>query len=151
MWRFLILAAVSILAGLVIGIPLGAILVLNTWTGWLVWVPVALVTVGTFGSGISLFPAPLNTASIEATLKECYKLREIHLTEGRPGRYEGTGTAIDGTTLKFLGVIQRAKKLLWVLEDPKGGRKEDWLDLTWLIRIGLDRPRQQRHRRTRST
>jgi hypothetical protein len=77
----------------------------------------------------SLVPAPLNKASIEAKLKELYKLKEIHLTEKDSGQYEGNGTAIDGTTHKFLAVTQREQKLSWVSEDSKGGRKGEWLDL----------------------
>src|SRR5262245_37013514 len=124
----LCLAAVSIFAGVVIGYPLGFFVFLynDMHMGWVIWVSMALVTLGTFGLLNSLFPAPLNRASIEAKLRERYKLKEIHLTEKDSGQYEGTGTTTDGRMHKFLAVTQREQKLSWVDEDSEGGRKGDW-------------------------
>jgi hypothetical protein len=52
------------------------------------------------GWGCSSRPQ-LTKADIEAKIKDSIPLKEIHLTEAEPGKYEGTGTGRDGRTWKI--------------------------------------------------
>jgi len=58
-------------------------------------------------------------AEIESKLKHNLNLKEIHLTEGEKGNYDGTGTTADGTTLK-IKVTQSEGELRWEYEDSEG-------------------------------
>jgi hypothetical protein len=67
--------------------------------------------------------------AIESKLKDELKLKEIHLTETEHGKYEGTGTGVDGTVYKIKATQSESKKtdlkqreLRWEAEGPKDQR-----------------------------
>ena len=60
-------------------------------------------------------------AEVESRLKEVLKLKEIRLTEGEPGKFEGTGTSENGSLLK-IKATQSKSELRWEAEDSKGGK-----------------------------
>jgi len=59
-------------------------------------------------------------ADIESRLKDILKLKDIHLTEGAKGSYEGTGTNENGTTYT-IKATQNNNQVQWKSENSKTG------------------------------